>query len=48
MDVNETNYDFRINEISVDMNENKKITLTKYFKSNDKSIALMKELLGKP
>lgn len=46
IDVNETNYDFIINEITVNMNENKKIELTKYYKSNDKIKELFKKLLN--
>ena len=46
LEVNEINYNIKIMEISIDINNNKKITVNRYFKSNDKSTALLKELIN--
>lgn len=45
LEVNEANYNLKITEINIDRNENKKITITRYFKADDKSTALTKQLM---
>ena len=45
IDVNEDNYDFRINELSVDIDNNNRIAKVKYYNSNERSIELLRELL---
>lgn len=45
LEVNQANYNIRITEINIDRNRNRQIETNKYFKANDKSAALLRELL---
>lgn len=45
VEVNEVNYNLKITEIDIHRNENSKVTITRYFKADDKSTALVKQLL---
>lgn len=46
LEVNQANYNIRITEINIDRNRNRQIETNKYFKANDKSAALLRELLN--
>lgn len=46
IDVDESNYGFRINELTIDLDSGDKIAVDKYYDSNERSVETLSELLS--